>query len=329
MRVLYHDDFDGLVSAAILSAYWQDAHRDYGHEYIPVDYHLRPLWHDLGFLPDPETPFAIVDFMYHPRCDVYFDHHQTSFLTTDDGRHYAHREHPLRCMWGPTFDSCAGLVHHQLKDDGWATAGEMLPLVAAANMIDRAGYSSPRQYYAADDPAIALDWGLREMTNGQKRELLKQLAWGTSLATARRTFAAQCDAALEKARRALSQYPKHLKLTKGQIARMDLVPTGLPRLRYATFYLQPDAAFEIVLFRAGNDVVLSAGQNPWMHQRADIHLGELLTVFGGGGHAVAAGATFSAAEYDFPHGMALYAAHYLAVEIRAHLADPEAQAPSR
>src|SRR3990167_62168 len=80
-HLFFHQDFDGITSAAVFLSYAKrlDLLSHSRVELVPVDYELKKEWPDRT-LPKPG---AIVDFLYHPDADWWFDHHPTTFARTD------------------------------------------------------------------------------------------------------------------------------------------------------------------------------------------------------------------------------------------------------
>src|SRR5690349_15656743 len=80
--------FDGLVSGALA---WEFLEKERGWNItrlVPVDYTLRKGW----LASKPKAPFAVVDFLYHPRADFWADHHQTAMLNRAAKASYQRRK---------------------------------------------------------------------------------------------------------------------------------------------------------------------------------------------------------------------------------------------
>ena len=110
VRVLYHDHcFDGAASAAFFS-------RFAGEKFYPgAEFVYTGLAHKASQLFEPEMfdgdVNAIVDFKYStdPRLTWWFDHHQSAFLTPEDGEHFR-ADRSGKKFYDPTFRSCTKYV---------------------------------------------------------------------------------------------------------------------------------------------------------------------------------------------------------------------------
>ena len=91
VRIHYHRDFDGMVSAAVLATALRET-RGETPAWSSVNYDQRSDWDNFS----ARERFAIVDFHFHPRAEYWFDHHPTTFLTPELRSAYAPSE---RWQW--------------------------------------------------------------------------------------------------------------------------------------------------------------------------------------------------------------------------------------
>src|SRR5262245_14772450 len=86
----YHRDFDGMVSAAVLSVILLETRGETvawrGRDHVP-----RPKW--LAF--EAGKRIAVGDSPFHPRAEYWFDHHPPTFLTPE-----------LRALYAPSDRWC-------------------------------------------------------------------------------------------------------------------------------------------------------------------------------------------------------------------------------
>lgn len=73
VHIYYHRDFDGVISAVVLSYFLSRLNHKTIAE-MPVDYPIANKW-KLGEIK-VKKPFAVVDFFYLPGAFAWFDHHQ-------------------------------------------------------------------------------------------------------------------------------------------------------------------------------------------------------------------------------------------------------------
>jgi hypothetical protein len=106
LRLFFHSPcFDGAVSAAIASDYFEQTLGFAPTTLIGVNYHLKDQWLSM----QPTQPFAVVDFLYHPRVDFWVDHHPTTFLNEELRIDFEVRKGP-HLIYDRTASSCALLL---------------------------------------------------------------------------------------------------------------------------------------------------------------------------------------------------------------------------
>lgn len=309
MRILFHDDLDGAASAAVLNGFLEDVVGERGNNFLPVNFHLETDWlfPQLPFLNVDER-FAIVDFLYHPAAEVWFDHHPTAFKTGMYRAHFESRKASL-LQWDTTAPSCARLIYETLRPI-WSSAGRMAELVEGADMIDQARYPSVEAYFDAKHPAIAINHAWSRLDEALKDRLIRTLTQGTlqdGLAAVR----PQMEEAKQAQHEILSDYRQYVDL-RGTVAVTDVGNVPRPFVRYASYSYFPQALYSLALYRPKdeNAVYVSIGKNPWIAFE-HAHLGELAKRWGGGGHAYAAGMEFRGRDHTNPYLAALTAANTL------------------
>ena len=103
LRIHYHRDFDGMVSAAVLAEILREVRGEQRLTWSSVNYDQRKDWDDFS----RGERFAIVDFHFHPRAEYWFDHHPTTFLAPELRAQYRPTE---RWRWDPGSPSCPPLI---------------------------------------------------------------------------------------------------------------------------------------------------------------------------------------------------------------------------
>lgn len=298
IKLFAHSDFDGMASAALVLAYLRD-----NDEIDPdtvavelVDYSEEMRWRTKVIVPDDSLPI-IVDFLYHPSAFMYWDHHQSSFLTAAyradfDGRTLGHSR------WDPTYQSCCHLVFDQFRPT-WFEQLRYRDLVTAADKIDGAKYDSPGEYFDGLTPEILLNHAWQDLSEPEKVATIRHLAKHGLLATSR-TVTATAQRVRERNQTALYQYTDRLTMI-GDVACVDLVGSQLPFLRYAPYYLRADVRHTLTLHTLDNhEIALSLGRNPWGTFTSTAQdLGVMAQRHGGGGHAYAASCTFPVNGSDY------------------------------
>jgi hypothetical protein len=316
--VLYHDDFDGLASAALLAVWLlQDGmYRLEDLEFVAVDHH-----HDLDWTAERPRPvpagreFAVVDFPFHRSALVWVDHHPTAFKTDADQALYETQAGTGSWLWARE-SSCARLIWTQLLGPGArASDGQYRELVAAADLIDTADYATPLDYFKAVHPAIALSHTHGSFSAADKTDIIQRMVGGEPLGRIRDRYGALIKAALDQNDELLYETSTVTQL-RGVVAIVDLADQGLGFLHFAPYFFHPECLYALTLFRAGDDIRVSLGKNPW---REFVHadLGAVARTVGGGGHPFAAGAQFMAAQHFSPYTAALTFVHQTANGLNA------------
>lgn len=291
--VLYHDDFDGMASAVLLTVLLRSHGRPDPAAYVPVNYGMPGLdWHTDAPMA-VGGPLAVVDFMYHPQADYWFDHHPTAFRTLGavDAFAAVRAAAPMQFGWDAEYPSCAALLLSRLEPDArfpWAA------LATAATMIDTAGYPSPEYYYEAVDRAAWLGQAWWDLSTDQKTRIIQLLlAYGAveGIDAAYERFMDVINTSRNQLRAALVDARAHARL-QGPLVVLDLVGTGIPMPRFAGFIYHPEAQYQATITSSGPLVRLSVGKNAWRGERL-LHLGNAMMAIGGGGHEDAAGAEFT------------------------------------
>ena len=307
--VLYHDDFDGIASAAMVANYLR-----FNYSIVPsavrfqsVNFHLDGVW------GQPTLPFArpdeeivIVDFRYHPSAWMWFDHHPNPFLNEEHRAHYYAEALPGFKELNWSEPSCGELIFKR-----WCIEQPDIPwhweeLARAATKIDGARYDNPREPYGSLAPAIRIDRALRHLTEGEKSELIRRLMTGV-LEKGLDFVKKQAELSYRQDQATLDRYGDLVTL-EGNVAVVDLVDTDIPFLRYAPYHLYPDAEYSVSIFPHGSvvgGVSFSISHSAWKGS-SPINLGALVkgNIPGGGGHPFAAGASFLPADYTSPRAAA-------------------------
>ena len=100
---------------------------------------------------------AIVDFKYStdPHLTWWFDHHQSAFLTPEDAEHFR-RDTSGSKMYDPSFRSCTMYIATVARERFGFDAPDLDELVAWADIVDGAQYSSAAEAVNLVAPATRL-----------------------------------------------------------------------------------------------------------------------------------------------------------------------------
>ena len=280
-HLFFHQDFDGITSAAVFLSYAKrlDLLSHSRVELVPVDYELKKEWPDRT-LPKPG---AIVDFLYHPDADWWFDHHPTTFARTD--WELSFREDSQH-IWNTSYKSCPRLIVDSIRDERvrHALSSRFEEYMHWSDVIDSADYESAQQVVDSKDPALQVNLSLAiDRSPDYLRLLIKHfeeesLGGVVKLAEVR----SRVRKAMEWQEAAIS-FVAHVGEVRNGVAFCDLTSTKGLFHRYAAYYLWPQIKFLVAVYKNDKGFKLTVGANPWQAFRGpDLSL--LCERYGGGGH---------------------------------------------
>lgn len=274
MELWYHNDFDGIVSGAMLATALETQVTG-----VPVDYNSIPTTHG--------PVLAVVDFQFQPGAMIWVDHHATAFRQPEWRTQVDAAQHPW-WIWEPTAPSCAQLLGTTLR------ARHMFPEQFAlweplATRIDTASYTSPQAYLDLTDPAAALAQIYSALGVAERQFMFRALAFASPETLLDRFTT--LVALLRQTNEAASQQFEHVASCTNGVVHADLTSNGAPWVRFSGFAMYPKADLAVTLMSRGHQYGLSLSGNPWTETPLP-HLGQLAQQHGGGGHARAAGMTF-------------------------------------
>ena len=298
----YHNDFDGRASAAVILAFFKTTGDRVG-RFVPMDYTVKPQWIREDFFKHYSNPFGlaqgkwkknppiIVDFLYHPKAAVWFDHHHTTFMKEAWQRAFKASE--LRA-WDKDAPSCCGLVlKHLEKTAGFKPPAHLKELAKWLDIIDSAAYKSAAQTIELKDSAIQINAFLEHYKRGGNK-----LVWLIKLLSEQPMSEIVKDARVRAGMRELEKqkkrdiafYKDHIE-NIGKVIFADLTTYHGADFRFAPYYLSPSSRYGLV-FKKKNDSLhkgksvfhISLGVNPWRKKESKIDMGNILRRYGGGGH---------------------------------------------
>ncbi|MCC6408804.1 MAG: hypothetical protein IT453_16700 [Planctomycetes bacterium] len=281
----YHRDFDGMVSAAVLAVALKRT-RGEDATWSDINYDQRSDWENFR----PGQRFAIVDFHFHPRAEYWFDHHPTTFLTDALRAAYVPNE---RWRWDETSPSCPPLIlRHAIEHWGFQADARFTEMAYWSDIVDAARYKDVEQAIFGDEPALRV---ARALTVAPNSDWLNQVVgWMTEDTLDALAHRAEVDKAYSRASknrdRALQQFPPTVESKKDGVLFYDASSPNIRRERFAPFYHHPDIHYAVGVIPTRQGFHVSCGQNPWNPPPIDMHIGEIMERYGGGGHKAVGGA---------------------------------------
>ncbi len=282
MRIVTRPDFDGIVCAVLLS----EANN------IHADIH----WVEPHEIQAGKARILKGDIManlpYSPECDLWFDHHVSNQPDKEiDG---AFEIAP----------SAAGVVYRYYQKKGLLD-NRFDDLVENTDIIDGAILNQDQVQYPEKYPYIILSMTI-------KNKNFEDIDYWNKLVEALRTSSIEEileDKAVKKRCRAVmdenAEYEGHLKahthvrnnISITDFRSLEVVPDGN---RFLTYCLYPESIASVKIRHSSpskENIQISIGRSIFNPQ-LKVNIGNLLSRFGGGGHAGAGGCTLAAQESE-------------------------------
>lgn len=285
VRIHYHRDFDGMVSAAVLATALRERRGEHP-SWSSVNYDQRADWASFS----AHERFAVVDFHFHPRAEYWFDHHPTTFLTPELRAAYQPSD---RWLWDETSPSCPPLILAHAREHWEYREPERFREMAEwSNVIDAARFKSVDQAVFGDEPALRISRALTVAPNSEwLDEIVGAMATGDLEGVARRPDLDKCfQRAARNRDKALQQFPPTVEWRRDKVLVYDASSSQIRRERFAAFYHYPEIHYSVGVIPTRAGFHVSAGENPWNPPPVKMHIGEIMERFGGGGHKAVGGA---------------------------------------
>ncbi len=286
VRVLYHDHcFDGAASAAFFSRFVEDKF------YPGAEFFYTGLAHKASQLFEPEMfdgdVNAIVDFKYStdPRLTWWFDHHQSAFLSPEDGEHFRHDTGGFK-FFDPAFRSCTMYIATVAREKFGYDPADLKELVGWADIIDGALYKDAQEAVDLGTPATQLTLVIESSHgSGTVQQIIHMMRHRPLAEIA-------CDPEIQAVFQPL--YQNHLRSidiireqsqSKDGVVYFDLVEQGIEGYnKFIPYYLFPESAYTVSVTTSPFRTKVSVGSNPWAKVPLKYNLATICERYGGGGH---------------------------------------------
>jgi hypothetical protein len=271
--------FDGAASGAL--AVWLHAQRHQARnvDISPIGYVDAAAW----LLRPLVAGACVVDFLYHPSAELWWDHHVNPFRREVWRKDYERKESSF-VQWDPKAPSCAGLIVRCLLAEGIEPPEHLRRTAEWADLIDSASYPTPED--AVTRPSAARQLALSLMMDdsvGYETNLVRALSERDIKEV--RTEAPFRQAASE----AMARYARGLERMRqsasleGNVVVYRVDSRGAICDRLMAFYLHRDADYSLGIIRTSAETKVSANANPWRRPDGP-NLGRIFERHGGGGH---------------------------------------------
>jgi hypothetical protein len=298
VHVLHHGRcFDGAASAALFGAFMRARHGD------DVETVYIPKHHRRGDPFDPPDfegadEVAVVDFRYtqHPSLSWYFDHHRSAFQLPGDREHFDRLAQTGQRFHDATAPSCTGYLADILANEFGFDTSAHAELIRWAEIIDSAGFPTPKLAVLYEDPAMHLAAWIQSADDPDAIARFIEALLVTPLdeLAGQDWIRAIVEPRLVR-HRADIELIRRVGRIDGGVFHYDLLAEG-PRIlsHFIPYYLEPEVTYTVGTYaHSDGDLRLSVGFNPWLGSVVREHdLAELCERYGGGGHPFVAGASF-------------------------------------
>lgn len=282
--IYFHNDFDGMATAAIFSKFlmleknlsFEDI------EFIPVDYEIKNNWVEKKII----SPSAVLDFLYHPSADWWFDHHTTSFL--NKAILVENYKRDKQKHWDTEFLSCPSLLishfYRYYHKYSLELSKRYEELIYWSDIIDGAKYSTPKMLFDYNYQYINLNKTLAiDRTIDYRLKIIKAFYENdiSQILNSVRFFDLLKEIK-EKEKKAINIISNIIKI-KDKVAYFDQSKYDIPFQRFLPYYLYPDLLYRIGIYKKDDMFSVSVNYNIWQKEKNTINLGKLCNSFGGGG----------------------------------------------
>ena len=297
VHIYYHGDLDGIFSAILYGKLFTDnGANKLRFNFTSVNYHLKD-WQTTVLPKAADTHIAVVDFLYNPTADVWYDHHQGGL-----GVHTLDQVTTLGA-YNDTAPSCAQVIYNQEGRDNYKDETLVKKVVEDVNMVDYAMYPTIEHVYNSISWSPMLRMALLEQGNDEFfNEIIRmgifdrtffyklldgKLPWSAEWRYVKYKHALEIG---------YEKFKKVAQIKENVVHYTD--PPYVKTDRYFAYKFEPSADFTVYVKDftwRGHGAHVGVSKNPWKPKK-NINLKELAETYGGGGHQDVAGITCTSLE---------------------------------
>lgn len=294
VHIYYHSDVDGIFSAILYGKLLTDfGGGNIGFTFSSVNYHLAESWQGIDLRSShARKTIVIVDFLFNPTCDVWYDHHQSGLGA------YELSQVKAQGAYDPNAPSACHVIYSQPNRSSFRDEGLIEKIVKEVDMVDYALYPSIETVYDGMSFGPVIRMALLEQSNDEfTNELIRMCIFdGTSLY---KLIEGQMPWSVmwryyrykTKLEEGYEAFKKVVKV-EGSVVHY-VTPPYVKCDRYFGFRYKPDADFVAYIQDfswRGEGYHIGVSKNPWKAKK-QINLKQLAEKYGGGGHEDVAGIT--------------------------------------
>jgi hypothetical protein len=288
LTIYFHKDFDGFVATALFMRINEHSQL-IGAETVtfkPVDYELKKFW----LKTDLDKPNVVIDFLYHPQADWWFDHHTSTFIKESHKIKYQNSE---KQFWDVNSPSCADLIKKNLfslsslfftHEEFCTIVDEFKEWIYWCDIIDNAKYENPAQIIELNNPCLQINATINsDIDEEYLRSLILAAKMYTPADVVQMSFIKpKIDLVMQLQGKFKQIFKQNYEFIKDGIVLFDYVKHKIPFQRYMTYYYEPKAKYSIGLYPRSGQYAISVGKNPWFEFDSK-DLGIICQEYGGGG----------------------------------------------
>lgn len=288
LNVYFHKDFDGFVAAALFLRINDESQLigAVSPSLNAVDYSIKETWLKTKL----SQPSVVIDFLYHPRAEWWFDHHVSTFLNEKHKEKYQNSE---KQYWNIKAPSCAALIKDNLQqscslfmssDDYSRIVNSFSDWIYWSDIIDNAKYENPAQVVELNHPCLQIN---ETLTGDVEDHYIYNLVTAAKMYTPAevihlKDIKGKIDTVLTMRDNNLKIFKNGYKALPKDVVLFNYVEHEIPFQRYMTYYYEPEARYAVGLYKRNGTFSISVGKNPW-REFASKNIGEICQKYGGGG----------------------------------------------
>lgn len=245
-------------------------------------------------------PSAVVDITYHPKAQIWFDHHPTTFIDKKWEKNFRPDLWHRLDIKSP---SCTGLIYrHFTKNLKIKPPKYIKELVRWSDILDGRLFllKSPADVFDFRISALRVYYSIKPMQTIVAQKNLINLLSSHSLdkISLNKSIQKEFSRHLARFKKSLPIFKKSLSI-RGSIIIVDDSRNILHGMKFMEYKYYPKLPYTVRILKRGKIFALDVGENPWK-RTGRIHIGKFLQDnFGGGGHQFVGGAQFKTKQQVF------------------------------
>ena len=282
-HVVFYDDIDGIISAAIFLHKLLESNKTY--RLYPASSQSRGDKFEslIKSMKLKDTDILIIlDYEYHTRCNLWVDHHFSPTM----GNEQVIND---KIVYDPNAKSAASLLLSHGTKHGYVYSYNT-GFIKTVDMIDKVEFKSVNQIFTDTNPLMILRAYIERTFHSEMMfsRVVEMLAY-TSFDFGKALYQLKID----KKKIILDLQAEAAKTSKEMVicGNMSVIRQSRPGKfpKYAEFYIKPEIKYAVRLSRISmNKLYLQIGSNKWHQEPNSINIGKMLSgikyLTKGGGH---------------------------------------------